>query len=278
MALLQKAYLGATPLFRIDPWWIETDAVVVDRKLITDATASATPHNKGSYAEIIASTAAAANFLEFKIQNTSSLGNSAAQLIDIAVGAAGSEAVIVPDIAVGGIGGAGNDVLIQFPVSIAAGARISFRNQAEIASATCRMSQFTCYNVDSDGISTSVDVIGTDTANSQGTKLNATNGTWQEIIASTAQDYTGICLVPSTSEATQSNFTDALVELGVGAGGSEVVIGGMYVNLSANEFVAQRSFVVFFGRRIPSGSRLAVRHTITGGIGNKLDACLIAVP
>lgn len=278
MALLQKAFLGATPLFRINPWWIETDAVVVDRKLAIDATASATPHTKGAYAEIIASTSAAANFLEFKIQSTSLASNSTAQLIDIAVGASGSEVVIVPDIAVGGIAGPGNDILIQLPVSIAAGARISFRNQAELVSDICRIAQFTSYNLDSDGVSTSVDVLGTNTANSQGTKLNATNGTYQEIIASTSRDYTGICLVPSTSEATQINITEVLVELGVGAAGSEVVIGGMFINLSANEFVAQRSSLVFFGRSIPSGSRLAVRHSITGGNGNKLDACLIAIP
>ena len=277
MPLISKAYLGSTALYRPEPWWIGTEGVIVDRALTTDATASATPHTKGAYAEIIASTTSECGCIEFRIQNTALAGSSTAQLIDIAVGAAGSEVVIVPDVAVGGIGAAGNDVNIQIPIKIPSGSRIAFRNQAEIASDTCRMSQFTTYAFDASLCPTSVDVLGTDTATSTGTELTGSSGTWTEIVASTSQAYTGLCLVPSTSEATQDNATDVLLQVGVGAAGSEVAIGGLYVNYNANEFVASRTNFVLIGGNVPAGSRLSVRHNKTVN-PNKMDVCLIAIP
>ena len=121
------------------------------------------------------------------------------------------------------------------------------------------------------------DGFGTDTATSTGTELTGSSGTWTEIVASTSQDYTGFCLVPSTSEATQDNFAEVLLEVGEGAAGSEVAIGGLYVNYSGNEFVASRSNFVFIGGNVPAGSRLSVRHDKTSN-PNKMDVCLIAIP
>ena len=278
MALLQKAYLGSTPLFREEPWWIGTAGTIVDRAgAVADATASASTHTKGAYTELIASTSAECGFIDFQIGSTALTGSSAAQLIDIAVGAAGSEVVVVPDVAVGGIGGNGSNVGIQLPIKIPSGSRVSFRNQAEIASDTCRIFNFTTYAFDAALCPTSLDVLGTDTATSTGTELAGSSGTWTEIVASTSQAYTGFNLIPSTSEANQDSVGEITLEIGVGAAGSEVVLGAIMVQYGNSEFVARSTQFVLIGGNVPAGSRLAVRHNKTSN-PEKMDVCLIAIP
>jgi hypothetical protein len=277
MALLQKAYLGATPLFRINPWWLPTGGALVEYVAATDATSSASAHTKGSYAQVVASTSADSNFMSFRIQNTSILNTSAGQLLDIAVGPAGNEIVIAPNLAVGGIGGGGNEALIQLPISIPSGSRIAIRNQSEVASQAARVAQFELFNFDATGVPTEVDSLGINTATSAGTKLAGSSGSWTEIVASTTRAYTAICMVPSTAEDVQVNLTNRTLEVGVGSSGNEVSFGAINVSYSANEFVAGRSNVVLFGQDIPAGSRLAVRHDIAAN-PQKADISLIGIP
>ena len=277
MALLQKAYLGATPLFRINPWWLPTGGALVEYVVTTDATSSASVHTKGSYAEVVASTSADSNFMSFRIQSTAVNGASSGHLLDIAVGSAGNEVVIAPDLAVGGIGGLGSDVVIQMPISIPSGSRIAIRNQAEIASQTARVGQFELFNFDATGVPTEVDSLGINTATSAGTKLAGSSGSWTEIVASTTRAYTAICMVPSTTEAVQSNLANRTLEVGVGSSGNEVSFGAINVSYSGNEFVALRSNVVLFGQDIPAGSRLAVRHDIAAN-PQRADISLIGIP
>jgi len=277
MALLQKAYLGAVPLFRINPWWLPAGGPLVEYVTTADATSSASVHTKGSYQEVVASTSADSNFMSFRIQSTAVNGASAGHLLDIAVGSAGNEVVIAPDLAVGGIAGLGSDVLIQMPISIPSGSRIAIRNQAEIASQTARVAQFELFNLDATGVPTEVDSLGINTATSAGTKLAGSSGSWTEIVASTTRAYTAICMVPSTTEAVQGNVANRTLEVGVGSSGNEVSFGAINVSYSANEFVAGRSNVVLFGQDIPAGSRLAVRHDIASN-PQRADISLIGIP
>jgi hypothetical protein len=276
MALLQKAYLGATPLFRDVPWFYETPLTIqATTTSATSVTASASAHTKGAWSQLIASTSAETTILTLNVANNASATDTAA-LLDIGVGAAGSETVIVPDIAVG----AASNIAIQVPVKIPSGSRIAARAQSVVGSRAITVGTgVNAATIASDAalIPTSVDTLGIDTATSTGTVMSGASGTWVEIVASTTKDYTAFCLVPSSSDSDIASLT-ITYDIGVGAAGSEVAFGQLQFGTINNEIVTGRTAqIVLFGKEVPSGSRIAVRHNIATNPG-KYDACVIAVP
>ncbi len=277
MALLQKAYLGATPLFRNVPWFYQNAPVLV-RLLDGGAktvTASATPHAKGAWTQLVASTSGAANLLSFVVTCNANATDTAT-LLDVGIGAAGSETVIIPDIAVGGT----LQMPIQVPVKIPSGTRIAFRAQSAVASRAVTLlagSYLADYSNDAALIPTSVDVLGVDTATSTGTAMSGSSGTWVQIVASTTKDYIAFDVVPSVTD-TDTASGAITYELGVGAAGSEQTIGQITARTTISEQIVGRpNMVVLFGREVPSGSRLAIKHDIAADPA-KYDACIIAIP
>ena len=278
MALLQKGYLGATPLFRNIPWFAgpQITGSTYNTASIT-VTSSATPHTKGAWSQIIASTGSLTTLLSFVITNVGTSLTDTATLIDIGVGAAGSETVIVPNIAVGSqsVG------IFTIPVNIASGQRISVRSQSVVASKTLSIPtrEFTAYNAGDDTLTpTTLDTLGTSTATSTGTAMSGSSGTWVEIIASTAQNYSAFAIVPSASDTDIASNSDAIYEIGVGAAGSEFSFGRILFTTANTETISmRRNGPYLFGREVPAGSRLSIRHNITA-TPSKYDACIIAVP
>jgi hypothetical protein len=279
MALLQKAYLGATPLFADKPWFYQNEILAASWNTSSvTLTASATPHTKGSWSQIIASTSNVTTLIRFFIAGVNVSTADSATLLDIGVGASGSETVIVPDLAIGGSSGS----FYSVPVEIPSGSRIAARIQGVRASqtATINSRDFFALNAgDTASIGTTADVLGTDTATSTGTAMSGASGTWVEIEDSTTKDYIGFSIAPSTSDTDTTAFGDAAYEIGVGAAGSEVAFGYIQFAFGATEnfsLAANRS-PNLFGREVPTGSRLAIRHNI-GANPSKYDACIIAVP
>jgi hypothetical protein len=279
MALLQKAYLGATPLFADKPWFYQSEILAASWNTgSVTLTASATPHTKGSWSQIIASTSNGTTLIRFFIAGVSVSTADSATLLDIGVGASGSETVIVPNMAIGGSAGS----FYSIPVEIPSGSRIAARIQGVRASQTATMGarEFFALNAgDTASIGTTVDVLGTDTATSTGTAMSGSSGTWVEIEDSTTKNYIGFAIAPSTSDTDTAAQGDAAYEIGVGAAGSEVAFGYIQFAFGATEnfsLAANRS-PNLFGREVPTGSRLAIRHNIAANPG-KYDACIIAVP
>jgi hypothetical protein len=97
------------------------------------AVQSGTANTKGSYAAFSTSTSRRTLWLIFAALN----GTGGNWLFDIAVGAAGSEVVIIPNIwaCVGGVTNSVEVQVYQFPVNIPAGSRLSVRAQSDTASA-----------------------------------------------------------------------------------------------------------------------------------------------
>jgi hypothetical protein len=280
MALLQKGYLGATPLFRnVD--WFEASYTPVNSSAEVSLTANASAHTKGSYSELIASTSANAGLLVLMVQDIAAAATNTATLIDIATGASGSETDIIGNLAVGGAltttGPTG--VAVAVPLKIASGTRISARIQSVVTGGKTATAQVFLFDVGGDYATapTSVDVITGDTATSQGISFSGASGTWVQAIASTSRAYRAVAIVPSAHNSTIITIGPQL-ELGVGAAGSEQAFGLTVASYTNNEAVqSSPPYLSLFGRNIPSGSRLAVRHNIAAN-PDRYGFCLIGIP
>ena len=279
MALLQKGYLGATPLFRSRDWFEDAYTLVNDSGLVT-VTANTAAHTKGAWSELIASTSANASLLVLHVQDVSAVSTNTATLLDLATGASGSESAIASDIAIGcaltTAGPAG--VAVSIPLKISSGTRLSARIQSVVTGGKTASVQAFLFNVgDFATAPTSVDVIGGNTANSQGISFSGASGTWVQATASTSQAYRAVALMPSAHSATVSTI-GAQLDLGVGASGSEVAFGMTVASYSNSESVQSAApYLSLFGRHSPAGSRRAVRHNRATGPSN-YGFTLIGIP
>lgn len=109
----------------------------------TTVTASGTTHTKGSYAQLIASTSRPSYGITIVIHNVGVASTNARMLVDIAIGAAASEQVIIPNLLAGNASAwnaaSNGGTCYHFPIAIPSGVRISARCQASTASDTCNI-------------------------------------------------------------------------------------------------------------------------------------------
>lgn len=261
MALLQKGYLGSTPLWRDILWYQGSPGVFVDVNTGTTVTANTAAHTKGAWTQIIASTASNVSYIYVSVAANNGSGINNATLLDIATGASGSETAIVSNIAIGSSSG----LVFSFPYKLASGTRLSARIQSVATGGKTASVQIVTINAgDYDNSPTSVDVIGGDTATSEGIRFSGASGTWVQATASTSRAYRAVCLVLSAHDANMANVTNANYNLGVGSAGSEVEFGTVRHGFFSTEASASAiPYTHLFGRNVPSGSRLAVRHPLT---------------
>jgi len=281
MALLRKAYLGATPLFRNEDWFEQSSYTLVNASAEVSITANTSAHTKGSYAELIASSSANAGLLVLMVQDIGVTTTNTATLIDIATGAAGAETAIISNLAVGGaVTTAGpTGLVVAVPFKIASGTRLSARIQSVVTGGKTATAQIFLLDAASDYATapTSVDVIGGNTANSEGISFSGVSGTWVEATASTSRAYRAVALMPSTHNGNIASINPQL-EVGVGAAGSEQSFGLTIASYNANESVqSSPPYLSLFGRNVPAGSRLAVRHNIAAN-PDRYGFTLIGIP
>ena len=139
----------------------------------TVVTAAGSANTKGSYSTLIASTAYDAYGIMIEFYNTAVASTATSQLTDIALGAASSERVVIPNLFSGNAGtsigaqNAGNAFF--FPLFIPAGSRISARMQSLIASDTVNV-KVTLFQWPINGVPTieRVTAYGVDTGDSGG--------------------------------------------------------------------------------------------------------------
>jgi hypothetical protein len=235
---------------------------------------TATRGSYGSYVQLIASTAADCSWCElcFGTGIINNLGGA----IKLAVGSAGNEVVILSDLVVSTIGNLGI-VRVSFPICIPSGTRIA-------AAAQCfNGGGETAYYVNaqlydggfdgSEGIA-GFDSIGFDTTNGIGTVITAagstnTKGSYTQLVASTAKDYAGLFIIPDVGAT--STATGLLLDIAIGAGGSEqIIIPNWYQHPFLDKMASG-----FVPVRIPAGTRVAVRcqsATASQTIGISLQA------
>lgn len=241
------------------------------------ATASATPHTKGDWVELIASTGFAAETLQIVVLTvTASSTANTSTLVDIGTGAAASEVALISNVPIGhqtgttGVGQAMSAMTYIFQgLAVPAGTRISARIQSVVVSQTARIGVALRQAGGPIAAGTTVTTYGADTATSNGTiptvagSIN-TKSDWTEITASTTADIRSFLVAISTAGGATQTANDGLVDIGIGAAASETVIVAdiPYVG-SATESHISRGCEVPFIRAIPAGSRLSFRYQST---------------
>lgn len=234
----------------------------------TTVTTSSTSNVKGAFTQLVAATSFDACWMVVT-SPPGSVANSFACAIDIAVGSAGSEIVIAPNLVNPGSTFAAGQSVYSFPVSIPAGSRISARAQGDLIAGSpdtpsVSITLFDGSFTQMEG-SAGVDAIGFIAGSTTGTVITAaatTNakGAYAQLIASTARDYIGFlaCVDYAQNEASD---VDYLMDIAVGAAGQEVVIVpnvSVFTHVSFSHFGITGS-IPLLPIPIPAGSRIAAR-------------------
>jgi len=263
------------------PWFRRRAASVGTTYPSVTISVGATAHTKGAWAQAFASLSGAVGALRLRISASYGITTGNGYLMDVGIGAAGSEVVIASNIAVGGITNQANaGMLIDLPIAIPSGSRVAFRAQSNRTATSSFIVQVVpAPALDPQTTPTTVDVLGTATATSSGTAMSGASGTYVQITASTAKDYQALIIVPSLTVGSATAAT-VLYTVAVGASGAErdvyqmstVYDGGLGVG---NIYTG--GGILSGGGLVPSGSRISIKHNIASSPAN-FAACVIGVP
>lgn len=247
----------------------------------TNVVGNATAHTKGSWVQLDAATAfdaiALQLFINVQFQDT-------LYLVDVGVGGAGSEQVILSNLLIAQSVGVQTGVLL--PINIPAGSRIAVRSQDNFGSSGLWVSGMVLAGgFASNSPFNTITTYGASTATSKGTVADAgatanTKGAWAQITASTTTAIKS--LMVAATRATQGTSVAAdyaqLMDIGIGASGSEQVLipnfrfvvstmtGGVVTPYTAGSATLSGLSSLFPGIippipcDIPAGVRLAVRQ------------------
>ncbi len=228
----------------------------------TQVTISTTANTKGAWIQIVAATPFDAHELIVNPLPTY-VGTTATSLMDIAVGAAGSEQIIIPNLLCPQDQWCGYAPgLVKIPVAIPAGSRISARAQGgQGISPGVVLSLVNCGG-NRPKTGKAID-IGTVLASSSATALalaTAAKSSWVQLAAATTQDLDGFFLNLGNNGTSVTASQWAHIDIGVGAAGSEqVVLPDYTVGVDANSEIFLPIYSMFIPVKIPAGQRIAVR-------------------
>jgi len=233
-------------------------------------------NTKGTYVQIAASTPADAVAIDvvFFVGFQSRL-NAA---FDIAVGASGSEVVIVPDILVAldleTLALALVTPHMILPVMIPKGSRVAVRAQVNnnFSSANTFISVQSIDTYDGSFLESqppgAIDVVGFNAAATTGTAVTGggtanTKGSYSQLVAATAADYVGFFLALDYQSTTANVSFN--IDIAIGASGSEVVIKPNHYQQFdwASSVRAMPSLTSIYYLPIPAGSRVSARCSCT---------------
>lgn len=226
-------------------------------------TPSASANTKGNYATLIASTSAATKLLGISIWVNAGGTTTNSWLVDIAIGAAAAETVVVANLGASVCQQFGQEMIeFLFPLDIPAGTRISARCQSNTATSPETVSvKATVFNGAGWVGGTGIDTIGASTATSRGTAvttgINSNKGSYAQITASTSRAYTGIFGVLS-AQGVAGAYGILLTDIATGAAASETVI-IPEVRTVNHALQLTSPTIPFLPISIPSGTRLSAR-------------------
>ena len=229
-------------------------------------------NTKGVYSQLMASTTFDAAAIMLDVNTNFGDTN---YLLDIAVGAAASEQIIFPNLALAFNVGMAESILI--PIAIPAGSRLSARCQDNFGSSVVRLSgQLFSTSFLNQAPYHTVTQYGAVLTTSAGTIADAgavanTKGVWAQLTASTTQAHSG--LIVASVKSPQSTVVTAdysqLADIGVGAAASEQILIPDLRSLASRapsstfKGALQPSIWCFPQCDIPAGVRLAVRQLST---------------
>lgn len=239
-----------------------------ERQEYNEALASRGAANaKGAYVQLAAATGF--KYDAITINLTAEGGGGQTFLVDIAIGAAASEVVIVPNIlldsarAIYQIG-----ISLLLPVAVPAGARLAARVQEaggagtrDVLVGVSGLAGGSNYPPATCG---AVINYGTIAASTNGTLVDPgavanTWGAWTEITAATSRDHRGVAVVLGTNKQTVGLIDSTYnFQIGIGAAAAETVLAQMMGNMS-NGATSVKPCTHTVMAAIPSGTRLSMR-------------------
>lgn len=215
-------------------------------------------NTKTAWVQQIASLAYSTSGFLLYVQNSP----SEYQLIDIGIGGAGSEVVVLPNFRVSqALSGTHSNFTCFIPLALPAGTRVAIRSQGSAGSKFCRIKLQPMGDAWA-GLIAPVrwEDWGANTTNSQGTSYttgNGSKGSWVQLIAATAftSKWMYVHIVGNTAPV------DISTDIGIGGAGSEVVI------IPDLHYTVENLAVTYgpFPYSVPAGSRIAVRGQGNGG-------------
>lgn len=223
-------------------------------------------NTKSAWQEVIASTTARAAFLIVEPTNTGTSGRAVGYLLDVAIGAAGSEVPILSDLQVGMRLPTSGGFAAPLPCDIPPGSRISARsqiNQADIpVTSTIHVSLHAPQvGAPPTGSRNKFDVSPVSPSKSEGVFVGS-NSTWVEVVASTPMPYR--MLAVNIGGAGDPSWSSAPTswDLAVGPSGGEVVVASGVLSDTSSEARALLTGLNWVCGQFPAGTRIAYRADI----------------
>jgi hypothetical protein len=223
---------------------------------------SASANTKGAWVTLFASTPFESNMMRVMFSNAAGYSS----MVDIAVGAAGYEVVIVPNLAIraGPFGPIGVEYVL--PMCVGEGVRLAARSQSTGTSQTIKVAAMLCGSgfPSLTGFS-QCETLGADTSTTQmgapitlNTMTINTKSSWAQLTAATVTEIQAISIAIGARPSATADAARVL-DVGIGAAGSEVVlIPDLTYQLYYDYNVGAR-VIGPLPCRIPAGSRLACR-------------------
>lgn len=238
----------------------ETGGAVPASTTATTLTAAGTTNVKGSYVELIASTARDANWIIVKCGNVSASANF---LVDIAIGSA-TEQIIIPDLYIQARGAGCSYAPYLFPIFIPRGSRLSARCQCSSASQTLNIeiillsgmqlsggsppSLVSAYGGVSLSIGTTIDPGGT----------AHTDSAWTQLTAATDRQHHWLVVGARWGDASIGATTSWMLDIGVGSATEQEIISDLWVSADTTADVSY-SQVVCLPYFLPASTRIVAR-------------------
>lgn len=213
-------------------------------------------------------------------------GTNTATLIDLGIGAAAAEEVLIPDLLAGWCHGAtiGMAKSYLFPLYIPAGSRLSARAASvrTTGSVRCLVELFGGPRNPDHWCGQQVTAYGIDAANSRGTAVTAgassAEGAWTQIVAATSQKHSALVLglggATATTTVTNGSYT---ADVGVGAATEAAIAENLrWRSTTAETYFQAHPWLPIFVP-VPSSERLAVRMSTNAGAAIVTDMALYGV-
>jgi hypothetical protein len=245
----------------------------------TTVTASATPHTKGAWAQMFASTNFPVCGITLTIANDATSTDSVKNLYDLGTGGSGSEVPIVSNIFNTAAAIQTGLSSYYLPIFIPKGTRISCRKQSATGSKTGSVFAFLHggWSSPPDGMFAGAEGIGVNLATSGGLDHAAgssgVESSWENIGSPLARTYGAI--FPTVGMGSDLDMLSQIGHLEIGIGG--VVLGEtLFATNSAESIVRNIPNVPILGR-FPAGSQLQVRAEMSSTADTSVGVALLGL-
>lgn len=240
-------------------------------------TAPGSANTKGAWLELVTSTAFDSS--GFLLNTTLTTTASRQILVDIGVGVAGSEQVILSNYAFS-LGAMAHSISHYIPLAIPAGTRVSCRYQRNNG-ATFTASVYPIGMGYWGGAFGSSETWGADTSDSGGTAVTPgtddTKGSYVQLVAGSTRDVNAIIIHLTGGDFSMAGAHRVLIDLATGAAGSEtVIIPNLMAIGNAGDAQYRPHAIGPIPCNIPAGSRVAVRAQDTDTTVEVFDVSISA--